>query len=132
MKKLISFLLALILISGCACAELADLSFEELIETNRAIIKEIMSRPEWKEIKIPSGGWFVGEDIPAGSYSVAAQSHFCVMTVWKSDSQDIMKDLVGEYPIYEDEPFGKVILQDGWYVTFSQNVILAPPKGIEF
>lgn len=131
MKRFIALCLVAFVVFGCALAELDDMSFDELIDTNRQIVCEIMSRPEWKETNVPSGEWVVGEDIPAGTYSVAAKSRMCIMTIWASREKDF-SSLVGEYVIYEDEPFGKITLKDGYLVVFSQNVIFAPPKGIEF
>ena len=129
MKRIIALCLVTFLVFGCALAELSDLSFDELIVANRQIVNEIMSRPEWKETAVPSGEWVVGKDFPAGTYSIAAVSYLCIMTVWDSESRE---NLVAEYVIYEDAPFGKFTLKDGWQVIFSQKVILAPPQGIEF
>lgn len=129
MKRIIALCLVAFLVFGCSLAELNDMSFDELIDANRQIVNEIMERPEWKETAVPSGEWIVGDDFPAGTYSITAVSYTCIVTIWDSPSKD---NLVGEYIIYVDEPFGKITLNDGWKVIFSQKVILAPPKGIEF
>ena len=72
MKKIICILL-LVCMTACAAAEsvdLAGLSFDQLLELHQKVTAEIISRPEWKEVTVPSGSWTVGKDIPAGSYSV--------------------------------------------------------------
>lgn len=71
MKKLISFLIALvILLAPCALAEidLSGLSFAELIELRDRIQQELFTRDEWQAVLVPQGLWKVGEDIPAGSW----------------------------------------------------------------
>lgn len=133
MKKVIAIILATVMLFAVAYAEFdpSELSFDELVDANHRIVMEIMTRPEWKETPVPSGEWVVGEEIPAGTYSIAAESRMCIMTIWASADKDF-GSLVGEYVIYEDEPFGKITLKDGYLVVFSQNVIFAPPKGIDF
>lgn len=75
MKKLLALLLAMALLIPAACAEgidLSALSFDQLVELRQQISKELTTRPEWKEVTVPVGVWKVGEDIPAGHWTITA------------------------------------------------------------
>ena len=84
MKKLICALLAVVLV-GClmlpACAESIDLSsltWEELLELKAAITMEQLSRDEWEEVEVPQGVYKVGEDIPAGKWTITCKTgYYC-------------------------------------------------------
>ena len=90
-----------------------------------------MSRPEWKEVKVPSGTWKVGEDIPAGTYGVTTKSILVTMTIYKSESKDYM-DLEGMHMLSSDEPIGKLVLKDGWVVEITSEVYFTPPMSLGF
>lgn len=73
MKKFFAMLLACLLIASCACADeidLSSLSFDELRELQTEISKELIKRPEWKEVNVPAGFYKIGEDIPAGDWCI--------------------------------------------------------------
>lgn len=76
MKKFTCILL-LVALMGClvlpACAEEIDLTamtWEELLELKAAITLEQLTRDEWEEVEVPQGVYKVGEDIPAGKWTV--------------------------------------------------------------
>lgn len=75
MKKILSFIIACAIVLSvpvCAAAEidLSGMSWQELIDLRAAIMKEQMSRDEWQEVEVPQGVYKVGEDIPAGKWTV--------------------------------------------------------------
>lgn len=76
MKKLFSLLLILaLLVPSMAFAggiDLSAFSFEELVQLRQQIARELTTRPEWKEVTVPQGIWLVGEDIPAGHWTITA------------------------------------------------------------
>lgn len=77
MKKVITILISLALILSlpvCAFAEidLSGLSYDELVELKDRINKAIWESEEWQEVEVPYGIWIVGEDIPAGKWTVTA------------------------------------------------------------
>ena len=74
MKKILSAVLVLMLLIPTAMAEvdLSALSFDELVALRQQVNKEITTRPEWKEVTVPAGLWKVGEDIPAGKWTISA------------------------------------------------------------
>ena len=76
MKRIISlFLVATVLfilpaISLSEGFDLSSLSFDDLKALEKQIIKEMVSRPEFKEVTVPLGVYKVGEDIPAGKWTI--------------------------------------------------------------
>ena len=73
MKKLVSLLLVFFLFQACASAVMPDLSgltYDELVQLKSMINLEIWQREEWQEVTVPQGVWIVGEDIPAGTWTV--------------------------------------------------------------
>ncbi len=78
MKKLISLLLILfLLVPAASFADLPDvsgLSFSELRQLLVNVKKALWACEEWKEVKVPAGVYTIGEDIPAGQWSIQAPS----------------------------------------------------------
>ena len=76
MKRIISlFLVTALLFAFPALSlsevfDLSSLSFDELKALEKQIIKEMISRPEYKEVTVPLGVYKVGEDIPAGKWTI--------------------------------------------------------------
>lgn len=88
MKKLsvIVLILALALLLAVPAAatgiDLSALSWDELIALKAEIGKEQMSRDEWQEVEVPQGVWVVGEDIPAGKWTVRCTTGRATMVSW--------------------------------------------------
>lgn len=129
MKKIIAILLVVLSISvAFADTDFSSMSYDELIELQKSLTAEIMSRPEWKEVNVPSGVWIVGEDIPAGTYSIRIRSGFSS----RIDCVDAKGRQVCYQYIHENEPIGKIVLLDGYKITISAPVIFAPPVSLGF
>lgn len=92
-----------------------------------------MSRPEWKEVTVPSGNWKVGEDIPAGTYCIKVESESCYVSIWRKAIDDFSNDgfYYGEV-IEIDNPCGKIELLDGMIVSLDNKVIFTPPITLGF
>ena len=75
MKKLLVCVLALILIGCAALAEidLSGLSYEELVELKDKLNLAMWESEEWQEVEVPIGIWKVGEDIPAGHWTIGIE-----------------------------------------------------------
>ncbi len=134
MKRLVCLVLALVCLGSFAIADSVDLSsmsYDDLITLQKSIVKEIMSRPEWKEVKVPAGTWKVGEDIPAGTYGVSTKGMLVTMSVYKSESKEFT-DLEGMHVLSSDESLGKLVLKDGWVVEITSEVIFTPPMSLGF
>lgn len=50
--------------------DLSGLSFDELVALKTKIDLAIWNSQEWQEVTVPQGVWVVGEDIPAGTWTV--------------------------------------------------------------
>lgn len=77
MKKVIAIALALVLLLSVGAAAFADvdlsgMSFEELVALKDQINLAIWNSQEWQEVTVPHGVWIVGEDIPAGKWTITA------------------------------------------------------------
>jgi len=71
MRKIIAVLIMFALIASSACAmDLSGLSLDELHEIRKQVSAEILSRSEWGEVTVPVGFYVVGEDIPAGHWTI--------------------------------------------------------------
>ena len=79
MKKLAYIFLTIALICCMilpVCAEdidLSSLTWQELLDLKAAITMEQLSRDEWEEVEVPQGVYKVGEDIPAGKWTVTSR-----------------------------------------------------------
>lgn len=83
MKKLLTFLLAFLLISP-AIAENIDLSgltYAELVALKDRINLAMWQSEEWQEVTVPVGLYVVGEDIPAGHWSIKTNHSNCTIKV---------------------------------------------------
>lgn len=73
MKKLIAFLIVLLLPAFAAAeVDLSGMSFDELISLRDKINYALWETDEWEEVTVPCGVWKVGEDIPAGKWTISA------------------------------------------------------------
>ena len=76
MKKLLCTLLSLVLLCCLTLpvyAEEIDLSvltWDELLDLKAQITMEQLTRDEWQEVDVPQGVYKVGEDIPAGKWTI--------------------------------------------------------------
>ena len=129
MKRFFALLIALVLLAGFAVAEdLSSLSFDELLSLQKAVVTEIMSRPEWKEVTVPSGSWVVGVDIPAGVYCISAGKTGAYITVENGEH------LVAYQGIRDDaHKIGRLELIDGYVVSVERgSLIFSPAIGLGF
>lgn len=53
-----------------ASVDLSGMSYDELVELKDQINLAIWNSEEWQEVEVPQGIWHVGEDIPAGKWTV--------------------------------------------------------------
>lgn len=82
MKKLVCVLLTMALMICLVlpvCAEDIDLSaltWEELLDLKAKITMEQLTRDEWEEVEVPQGVYKVGEDIPAGKWTIRCKTGY--------------------------------------------------------
>lgn len=139
MKKLVAVILVLALmipvVSVADGIDLSALSYDQLIELNHQLVREIMARPEWKEVRIPAGQWKVGEDIPAGVYSFKFIGPWSVnIYVWKTEVKNYANNGMRLNDILDKDrtEIGKFELFDGNILDVGGDIILSRPYVIEF
>ena len=127
-KKILSVILTLCLLPVIALAEvdLSAMSVDELIALNKAVVMELMSRKDFKEVAVPSGEYKVGEDIPAGAYTVKAKQ-FAVLVTYEKNG-----DYGDVYTVESDSCIGKLTLEKGESIQITGDVIFTPYAGLGF
>ncbi len=127
MKKRIMILLivftAVICSSSLAEVDVKSLSTDELISMRLAIVQELMDRGEMKSANVPAGEYIVGEDIPAGSYSITTDQILVTIVIGNYD---------GMYVVSPDSPVGKLTLKAGDKIQFTGGVVLTKYAGLSF
>lgn len=79
MRRVLSCVLAALLLCSAAIAEEIDLSgltFDQLVALRDRLNLAIWQSREWQEVTVPQGIWKVGEDIPAGDWTVCCAVDF--------------------------------------------------------
>lgn len=146
MKKIILCLALcfLFILPAAADVDLTGLSFDELVALRDQLNLAIWNSQEWQEVTVPEGIWIVGQDIPAGHWSirVAAEHDYLYVSCF-----DLLND-VEKIPARGSRlvqqaiaspgysVFGEVtpestdlILEDGWYFKCTGAVIFSPYAG---
>ena len=127
MKKIICLFLILCMVPVIALADnFSKMSYNELVNIFRSIALEIMSRPEWKEVTVPTGDWIVGIDIPAGYYSIRPVKYGYIKI------KDTKGSLYFSDAMDEGETIGKIELLDGYSIRIEDPFIFSAPKGLDF
>ena len=84
MKRIASFLLVLSLLIPCiafADIDLSGMSYAELVALKDQINLAIWNSQEWQEVTVPQGVWKVGEDIPAGHWTIKTTALTAYITI---------------------------------------------------
>lgn len=88
MKRVFAIVLVFgFLFSNAAFADidLSALSFDELVALKDSIDMEIWSREEWQEVTVPQGIYVIGEDIPAGHWTIRPVEGGEVYIAWGTE-----------------------------------------------
>ena len=104
MKRVLAIILVCIGLVGMAHAETVDLSgmsYDELVALKDQINLAIWNSSEWQEVEVPQGVWVVGEDIPAGKWTIKAVEGYRVAVYWGDDLNEAGTDLGWDGDIYE-------------------------------
>lgn len=134
MKKLIciTMILCILPVIALADVDLSSLTYDELLALRDQLNGEIISRPEWKEVTVPSGIWYVGKDIPVGSYSIKPYNKGAFLTV-ENPSATFGKLIINQGVRNESNSVGKVELKEGYIVTVDGgSLIFTPPESLGF
>lgn len=126
MKKFLGFLFAVLLllpIFASAEVDVKSLSTEELLALRVSIVDELMARGEMKSANVPAGEYVVGDDIPAGSYSITTDQ--LLVTI-------VIGDYDGMYVVSPDSPVGKLTLKAGDKIQITGKIVLTKYAGLSF
>lgn len=138
MKNIVSVFLCLVILS-CALTvpaaraeNVSEMSYERLIQLRQRVDQEIISRPEWKEVTVPAGIYKIGEDIPAGTYSIRLpNADGCEnFSVWGKEYENYIDGggcIASELLDDENPIFGKLELKAGNIIYISGPLVFAPP-----
>lgn len=149
MNKVVAilFLLAwMIPAFALADVDLSGMSYDELVALKDQINKAIWDSEKWEEVTVPQGVWKVGEDIPAGHWTIKAADGALASIeygdILADDQRSISYKSKGR--IYEqvysptrklfDENSDKVQIdiemKDGYYVCIDHgSVVFSPYSG---
>ena len=146
MKKGIALLLFLsLLVAPIENAEALfdDFTFEQLIQAQELISKEMRTRPEWREVTVPQGVWEVGKDIPTGHWLISAYpGTYARVTIgdtlnisqktvsWDSDffyTTNIVSQEYRSFKENSDKPSFDIELKAGLYVVVENGSVVFSP-----
>lgn len=129
MKKTLCIILVIVSIVSFALAEtnLSEMSYDDLNALYHNLVKEIMSRPEWKEVSVPAGNWVIGKDIPAGEYGIKIINDITSVQI-----DDDNGHYVGNWVLNADDVIGKLIAIDGYVINLNEPVIFTPVSLLGF
>lgn len=90
MKKIISLVLVLLLFPALAMAEinLSRMTYDELVALKDQINLAIWNSQEWQEVEVPQGVWLVGQDIPAGHWTLKTNATWASINIGTKLSTD--------------------------------------------
>ena len=136
MKRFIAFIVCILMICGTAMADIPDISNltnEELVALNVAIIEKLIDSGYLKEVTVPAGLYTVGKDIPAGSYMVKNTDKGS----WGDDVNIYTDGIVSSFgydmhfSLTEGET-AKVELKDGYVIELEKTCIFSRFTGLGF
>lgn len=79
------------------------------------------------DVVVPMGEYVVGEDIPAGVYTVVTGDGYCNLEVYSNGKK------IHDYDSFDSETIGKLTLKDGQTVHVKyDSVTFSPYKGLGF
>ena len=146
-KKIIAAAAAATLLASSALAadlDLSSMSFDELVALREQLNLAIWNSQEWQEVTVPEGIWIVGQDIPAGHWSirVAAEHDYFYVSCFDKLNEIEKSPAFGARLVQQViaspgyNTFGKItpestdlILEDGWFFECNGAVIFTPYAG---
>ena len=129
MKRITLAIVVLLVIANSACAAPPDFSvytYDQLIAISHVVTQEIMRRPEWKELKIPSGTWIVGVDIPEGQYAFYPTEKGGYLTIL----DDKGRTLISQGIRNDNDAVGKVFLNTAYTVQVENGSLIIRPADV--
>ena len=147
MKRFVCLLFVFVFVPLFAFADLPDissLSYDELVQLKDQLNLAIWNSQEWQEVTVPPGTWKIGEDIPAGHWTIKPGISHGYFYVWyfeqpnefnqpfarltKHTNQAIATE---DWHAFDEEYIHEVDFDmiDGWYFYNEKTVIFTPYSG---
>ncbi|MEA4997998.1 MAG: hypothetical protein VB087_01280 [Candidatus Limiplasma sp.] len=94
-RMLVLLLIVALFLPAMAYAEvdLTGMSYDELVALKGQIDLAIWASDEWQEVSVPVGVYTVGEDIPAGKWTIRAADASYITIKWGDELSDSGVDL---------------------------------------
>lgn len=147
MKKAFIIILCVLFIPVLSLAEsidLSGLSFDELIALKNRINLAMWESEKWQEVTVPPGTWKIGEDIPAGHWTIRPGISHGYFYVWYFEKPNEFNKPIAPLSKYDNSSlatedfhaFDKEYIHEvdfdmieGWYFYNEQTVIFTPYTG---
>lgn len=145
MKRVFCLFFVLVLLPVVAFADLPDLSIftmDELHELQAKIRHEIISRSQWAEVTVPVGYYVIGEDIPAGHWTLRyAPGEVSLVEIFHNADVTGLRpaDALGDYvyfgvgdpenplsSVYENQQID-ITLVDGYHFNVNYGPVIFEP-----
>lgn len=148
MKKMVALLFVLLFIVSVSFAEtevdLSSMTYDELVALKDQINLAIWNSNDWQEVEVPQGVWMVGEDIPAGHWTIKNGGGYCTwvylgtkldetgydIDVWHSDfyfGESVMNPNASYFDPARDKVSIDVDLKNGTYVIIDDATAIFTP-----
>lgn len=145
MKRFLIALITMIILCGCASAEidLSDMSYDELLSLQREINLAIWECEEWQSVTVNPGVYIIGVDIPAGRWVIKPidghTAHVKIGSSLNNDGSSVrhtwyeaITSKTDSYYKYNKSDSATVILTHGYIEIDSAPVIFEPFVGTGF
>lgn len=111
--------------------DLSSMGFDELVELQTRITSELITRTDFKEILVPTGVYKVGEDIPAGKWTITASEGMCEV-YWgkKLDAYGVeipYSDRISTLDDWGNKTSVNWDLVEGTYIVVNRNAVTFSP-----
>ena len=138
MKKVVAFSVTIFMLLTylfpIALADEIDLSvysWDELVDLCSKINIELMSRSEFKQVKVPTGVYTVGVDIPVGKWTITAAYGSCEV-YWGKQLDEYGVSIPYDSRIWTLYDSGNKLsvtwdLKEGTYIVVNRNAVLFTP-----
>lgn len=146
MKRFLALVLVLISLAGTVYADTVDLSgmtYDELVALKDKINLAIWNSQEWQEVTVPQGVWKVGEDIPAGHWTIKTNAPYAMVKIcttlnktgkdadiWNSDFYEVCTIANPNNKNYDPNKHVTEIdynLESGTYVIVDDGTVIFTP-----
>lgn len=131
--------------SALADVDLSGMSFDELVALRNQIDQALLASDGWQEVSVPAGVYHIGEDIPAGKWTIrpadgqTTEVYYGAGLKNGGSSIDDVYDVVqitspdDSYAEYNDVASVSWTLEDGSYIKVeSSSVVFTPFSGNAF